>query len=63
MKTIKCETKTKISNKITGKVYVSEAEAKLDIDDKMTPTTEDDIRRDVEVFVPSLEIFGDTNES
>ena len=63
MNTIKCETQTKISNKITGRVYVSEAEAKLDIADKMTPTTEDDIRRDVEVFVPSLEIFGDTNES
>tara|TARA_Y100001937_G_C7019420_1_gene284687 strand:+ start:64 stop:255 length:192 start_codon:yes stop_codon:yes gene_type:complete len=63
MKTIKCETKTKISNKVTGRVYVSEAEAKLDIADKMTPTTEEDIRRDVEVFVPSLEIFGDTNAS
>ena len=63
MKTIKCETKTKISNKITGRVYVSEAEAKLDIADKNTPTTKDDFRRDVQVFVPSLEIFGDTNDS
>ncbi len=63
MKTIKCETKTKISNKVTGKVYGSEEEAQFDVADQLSPTTEDDIRRDVEVFVPSLEIFGETNES
>jgi len=63
VKTIKCETKTKISNKVTGKVYVSEKEAQFDIADQLSPTTEEDIRRDVEVFVPSLEIFGETNES
>jgi hypothetical protein len=61
MKVIHCESKTKIINKRTGHVYASEAEAKFDINDQMSATTEEEIQRDVTIIVPQLDIEGGTD--
>lgn len=60
-KVIHCESKTKITNKRTGKVYASEKEAKFDVEDKLSATTEEDIQRDVTIIVPQLDIEGGTD--
>ena len=60
-KIIHCESKTKITNKTTGKVYASEKEAKFDVEDKLSATTEEDIQRDVTIIVPQLDIEGGTD--
>jgi len=61
MKVIHCESKTKITNKRTGHVYASEAEAKFDVNDQMSATTEEEIQRDVTIIVPQLDIEGGTD--
>jgi len=61
MKVIHCESKTKIINKRTGKVYASENEAKFDVEDKLSATTEEEIQRDVTIIVPQLDIEGGTD--
>tara|TARA_Y100001951_G_C11204153_1_gene218913 strand:- start:330 stop:563 length:234 start_codon:yes stop_codon:yes gene_type:complete len=56
------ETKTTVKHATTGKVYADENEAKADINDPATDTTEQDIRRDVEINVNKLpNIFGGTS--
>lgn len=60
--TIDCEAQTKISNKKSGLEYASEEEAQADIADAGTSTKEEDIRRDVTIIVPKLDLFGETNE-
>ena len=46
----------------TGKVYADENEAKADVDNPATDTTEKDIRRDVAINVNKLpNIFGGTS--
>ena len=56
------ETKSTIKHAITGKVYADENEAKTDVNDPATDTTEQDIRRDVEINVNKLpDIFGGTS--
>ena len=55
------ETKSTIKHANTGEVYASEEEAKADIDNPATNTTEQDIRRDVAISVNKLpDIFGGT---
>ena len=55
------ETKSTIKHANTGEVYASEEEAKADINDPATNTTEQDIRRDVAISVNKLpNIFGGT---
>ena len=55
------ETKSTIKHATTGEVYASEEEAKADIDNPATNTTEQDIRRDVAISVNKLPgIFGGT---
>ena len=55
------ETKTIVKHANTGEVYASEEEAKADIDNPATNTTEQDIRRDVAISVNKLpDIFGGT---
>ena len=55
------ETKTIVKHANTGEVYASEEEAKADVDNPATNTTEEDIRRDVAVSVNKLpDIFGGT---
>ena len=55
------ETKSTIKHANTGEVYASEEEAKADINNPATDTTEQDIRRDVAISVNKLpDIFGGT---
>ena len=58
-KIIPVETKTTVSNAQTGKEYAGENEAKADVDNPATATTEHDIRRDVAITVNQLDIFGE----
>ena len=55
---IDCPSKIIIKNKKTNTIYESEAAAKADVNDPNTDTTEQDIRRDVEITVANLELFG-----
>jgi len=55
---IDCPSKIIIKNKKTNTIYESEAAAKADVEDPNTETTEEDIRRDVEITVANLELFG-----
>ena len=56
---IPVETTTTVSNAQTGKEYADENEAKADVDNPATATTENDIRRDVAIIVNQLDIFGE----
>ena len=58
-KVIPVETKTTVTNAQTGKEYADENEAKADVDNPATATTENDIRRDVAIPVNKLDIFGE----
>ena len=60
-KVIPVETKTTVSNAQTGEEYAGENEAKADVDNPATATTENDIRRDVAITVNKLDIFGKVN--
>ena len=56
------ETKSTVKHANTGEVYASEEEAKADINNPATNTTEQDIRRDVAISVNKLpDIFGGTS--
>ena len=56
---IPVETTTTVTNAQTGKEYADEKEAKADVDNPATDTTENDIRRDVAIKVNKLDIFGE----
>ena len=57
---VKTNTTAKHAN--TGEVYASEEEAKADINNPATNTTEQDIRRDVAISVNKLpDVFGGTS--
>ena len=58
-KVIPVETKTTVTNAQTRKEYADENEAKADVDNPATATTENDIRRDVAITVNQLDIFGE----
>ena len=56
------ETTTTVKHATTGKVYANETEARDDINNPATDTTEQDIARDVAVSVNKLPgIFGGTS--
>ena len=56
------KTNTTVKHANTGEVYASEEEAKADITNPATSTTEQDIRRDVSINVNKLpDIFGGTS--
>ncbi len=56
------ETTSTIKHATTGKVYADETEARDDINNPATDTTEQDIARDVSVSVNKLPgIFGGTS--
>ena len=56
------ETKSTVKHATTGEVYASEEEAKADVDNPATDTTENDIRRDVSINVNKLpDILGGTS--
>ena len=58
---IPVETTTTVTNAQTGTEYAGENEAKADVDNPATATTENDIRRDVAITVNKLDIFGKVN--
>ena len=49
-----------IKNKITGEVYNSMTEFNADVANPNTPTKAEDLQRDVQITVASLEVFGKT---
>ncbi len=56
---MKCGSETLIINTKTGYEYSSEEEVKNDINNPETETQEEHIRRDVQIFAPSLaEMLG-----
>ena len=56
------ETTATIKHASTGKVYADENEAKADVENPATDTTEQDIRRDVAISVNKLpNVFGGTS--
>ena len=56
------ETNATVKHATTGKVYADENEAKADVNDPATDTTEQDIRRDVAINVNKLpDVFGGTS--
>ena len=56
------ETKSIVKHADTGEVYASEEEARADVDNPATDTTEQDIRRAVSINVNTLpDIFGGTS--
>ena len=56
------ETNSTVKHATTGEVYADEDEAKADINNPATDTTEQDIRRDVAINVNKLpNIFGGTS--
>ena len=56
------ETTTTVKHATTGKVYADETEARDDVNNPATDTTEQDIARDVSVSVNKLPgIFGGTS--
>ena len=56
------ETASTVKHATTGEVYASEEEAKADIDNPATSTTEQDIQRDVAISVNKLPgILGGTS--
>ena len=57
--TPKCE--VTLTNTVTGKEYMSDAEAKEDVDSPVTDTTQDDISRNVHVKIQGLPLGSKTN--
>ena len=56
------DTASTVKHATTGEVYASEEEAKADVNNPATNTTEQDIRRDVAISVNKLPgIFGGTS--
>jgi hypothetical protein len=49
-----------IKNKTTGEVYNSIAEFNADVANPSTPTKAEDLQRDVQITVASLQVFGKT---
>jgi|DEB0MinimDraft_10_1074344.scaffolds.fasta_scaffold222779_2 hypothetical protein len=56
MQKIYCDTITIYRNKITGKKYKTKK-------DFLRECKEEDLATDIEVHVPNLDLFGNTNES
>tara|TARA_R110000787_G_scaffold147057_1_gene260763 strand:+ start:1070 stop:1333 length:264 start_codon:yes stop_codon:yes gene_type:complete len=57
---IHCPTKTIVTNTVTGVTYESEAAAKADVEDVNTETTESHLKKDVQITVANLSLFGAT---
>jgi hypothetical protein len=55
---IKCETEVVVRNKKTNQEYNSDVEAKADIDDPTTDTTEADVTRSVKIKVAKMPNLG-----
>jgi hypothetical protein len=51
-----------IKNKVTGETYKSINEFNADVENPNTPTKAEDLQRDLQITVASLQIFGKTKE-
>ena len=60
VKIITPQSEVTLTNMKTGKEYNSDAEAMNDVQDPITETVADDIRRDVKITVEALPIGGDS---
>jgi len=49
-----------LTNTITGKEYMSDAEAQADVNDPNTDTKQEHLRRDVKITVEALPLGGDS---
>ena len=49
-----------ITNTVTGKEYMSDAEAQADVNDPNTDTKQEHLRRDVKITVEALPLGGDS---
>ena len=49
-----------LTNTITGKEYMSDAEAQADVNDPNTDTKPEHLRRDVKITVEALPLGGDS---
>ena len=58
---IKCETEVVVRNKRTNQEYSSDIEAKADIDNPNTDTTEADVTRSVKIKVAKMPPLGTTS--
>ena len=54
------ETEVTLTNMKTGQEYMSDGEALLDVQNKETNTTADDIRRDVKIIVEHVPLGNHT---
>ena len=57
------KTEVTLTNTVTGKEYMSDAEAMADVQDPNTDTKSEHIRRDVNVTVEEIKIGADFNIS
>ena len=51
-----------IKNKVTGQTYLTIDEFNADVVNPNTPTKAEDLQRDVQITVASLQVFGKTKE-
>ena len=49
-----------LTNTVTGKEYMSDAEAMADVNDPNTDTKQEHLRRDVKITVEALPLGGDS---
>ena len=49
-----------LTNTVTGKEYMSDAEAMADVNDQNTDTKQEHLRRDVKITVEALPLGGDS---
>ena len=49
-----------LTNTVTGKEYMSDAEAQADVNDPNTDTKQEHLRRDVKITVEPLPLGGDS---
>ena len=49
-----------LTNTVTGREYMSDAEAQADVNDPSSDTKQEHIRRDVKITVESLPLGGDS---
>ena len=49
-----------LTNTVTGKEYMSDAEAQADVNDPSSDTKQEHIRRDVKITVEALPLGGDS---
>ena len=57
---IKPQSEVTLTNTVTGKEYMSDAEAQADVNDPSSDTKQEHIRRDVKITVEALPLGGDS---